>query len=90
MTDLSYKCEDFNVAGYTDDIIPGDTEIPRLALELQASATKLSRWLKKSYLKANPGKFHILFSTMKLEIVSSDWIPLAESFHEKFLGVTLN
>ena len=43
MTDLSYKCEDFNVAGYTDDIIPGDTEIPRLALELQASATKLSR-----------------------------------------------
>ena len=89
MTDLFYKCEDSNVASYTDDTTPYScaTDIPSVGLELQASATKLFRWLKNNHLKVNPGKSHILLSSKKPEIVSVDGISIAASSHEKLLGV---
>ena len=45
MNDLFYECEDSNVASYADDTTPYScaTDIPSVALELQASATKLFR-----------------------------------------------
>ena len=48
MTDLFYECEDSNVASYADDTTPYScaTDIPSVALELQASAAKLFLWLK--------------------------------------------
>ena len=89
---LFYECEDSNVASYADDTTPYScaTDIPSVALELQASATKLFLWFKNNHLKANPGKSHILLSTNKLEIVSIDGIPLAASSHEKLLVVTID
>ena len=89
MINLFYKCKDSNVASYADDTTPCScaTDIPSLSLEVQASETKLFRWLKNNHLKANPGKFHILLSTNKLEI---DGIPLAASSHKKLLGVTID
>ena len=92
MINLFYECEDSNVASYADDTTPYScaTDIPSVALELQASATKLFLWFKNNHLKANPGKSHILLSTNKLEIVSIDGIPLAASSHEKLLGVTID
>ena len=61
--DLFYKCEDYNVGSYTDDTIPYScaTDIHNVALELQASASKLFRWFKNNHLKANPRK--ILYFT---------------------------
>ena len=87
-----YECEHSNVASYADDTTPYScaTDIPSVALELQASATKLFHWFKNNHLKANTGKSHILLSTNKPEIASIDGIPLAASFHEKLLGVTID
>ena len=92
MTDRFYECEDSNVASYADDTTPYScaTDIPSVALELQASATELFRWFKNNHVKANPGKSHILLSSKKREIVSADGISLAASFHEKLLGVIID
>ena len=87
MIDLFYECEDSNVASYDDDTTPYScvTDIPTVVLELQASTTKLFRWFKNNHLKANPGKYHILLSSKKPEIVSNDRIPFVASSHEKSL-----
>ena len=92
MIDLFYKCEDSNVANYADDTTPYScaTDIPSVALELQASATKIFRWFKNNHLKANPGKSHILLSSKKPEIVSVDGKSLAAISHEKLLGVIID
>ena len=92
MTDLFYECEDSNVASYADDTTPYScaTDIPSVALELQASATKRFRWLKNNHLKANPGKSHILLSSKKPETVSVDGISLDASSHEKLLGFVID
>ena len=49
MIDPFYECEDSNVGSYADDTTPYScaTDIPSVALELQASATNLFRWFKK-------------------------------------------
>ena len=92
MINLFYECEDSNVASYADDttLYSCATDIPSVALEVQASATKLFRWFKSNHLKANPGKSPILLSTNKLEIVSIYGNPLAASSDEKLLGVTID
>ena len=92
MIDLFYECEDSNVANYADDttLYSCVTNIPSVALELQASATKLFRWFKNNILKANPGKYHILLNSKEPEIVSVDGISFAASSHEKLLGVIID
>ena len=92
MIDLFYECEDSIVASYADDTAPYScaTDIPSVALELQAAATKLFLWFKNNHLKANPGKSHILLSSKKPGIVSVDGIFIAASSHEKLLGVTID
>ena len=92
MIDLFYESEDSNVAGYADDTTPYScaTDIPSVALELQASATKLFRWFKDNHLKDTPGKSHILHKSKKPQIVSTDGIPYAASSHEKLRGVTID
>ena len=92
ITDPFYECEDSNIASYVDDTTPYscETDIPIVALELQASASKLFHWFKNNHLKANPGKSHILLSTKKPEIASIAEIPLTASSHEKLLGVTID
>ena len=89
MIDLFYECEDSSVPSYADDTTPYScvTDIPSVALELQASATKLFLWFENNHLKANPEKSHILLSSKKPEIVSVDGISIAASSHEKLLGV---
>ena len=80
------------MASYVDDTTPYScaTDIPSVAMELQACATKLFRWFKNNHLKANPGKYHILLSSKKPEIVSVDGISLAASSYEKLLGVIID
>ena len=92
MIDLFYECEDSHVASYADDTTPYlcATDIPSVALELQASATKVFRWFKNNHLKANPEKSHILLRSKKPEFVSVDGISLAASSHEKLPGVIIN
>ena len=92
MIGLFYKCEDSNVTSYANDTTRYScaTDIPSVALELQASATKLFRWFKNNHLKPNPGKSHIFLSSKKPEIVSVDGISLAASSHEKLLGVIID
>ena len=92
MIDLFYKCEDSTVASYAYDTTSYScaTDIPSVALELQASATKLFLWFKNNHLKANPGKSHILLSSKKPEIVSVDSISIAASCHKKLVGVIID
>ena len=70
MSNLSYECEDSNVGYYTDDTTPYScaTDIPSVPLEVQASTTKLFRWFKNKHLKPNPGKSHILLSTLLINL----------------------
>ena len=92
MIDLFYECEDSNVASYADDTTPHScaTDISSVGLELQTSATKLFGWFKNNYLKANPGKSHIILTFKKPEIVSVDGISLAARFPQKWLGVIID
>ena len=84
MIDLFYECE--------DDTTPYScaTDIHSVALELQASSTKLFCCFKNNHLKANPEKSHILLNSKKPEIVSVDGISLVVSSHEKFRGVIID
>ena len=89
---LFTNAKNFSVASYADDTTPYSyaTDIPSVALELQASATKLLCWFNNNHLKANPEKSHILLSSKKPEIVSVDGISFAASSHEKILGVIID
>ena len=86
MINLFNECGDSNLTSYADNTTPCScsTDIPSVALEVQASATK------NDHSKANLGKSHILLRTNKREIVSIDGIPLVASEHEKLLGVTID
>ena len=87
MINLLYECVDSNVTSYPDDttLYSCATDILSVALEVQASATKLFRWFKNNHLKANSGKSHISLSANKLQIVSVDGISLAASYNR--LGI---
>ena len=51
MIDLFYESKDSNVASYPDDktLYSWATDLPSVALELLASATKLFRWFKNNH-----------------------------------------
>ena len=68
MIGLFYECEDSNVASYAHNTTPYSCaiDIPSVALELQASGTKLFRWFKNNHLKANPEKSNILLIYLRL------------------------
>ena len=67
-----------------------DSNTPSIALELQAFASKLFRWFKNNYVKANTGKSHIILSSKRPEIVWIDEFSLTASYHEELLGVTID
>ena len=56
----------------------------------RASATKHFCWFENNYLKADPGRSHILLGTKKPEIVSIDEIPLIAISHQKLLGIKID
>ena len=68
MIGLFYECEDSNVASYAHNTTPYSCaiDIPSVALELQASGTKLFRWFKNNHLKVNPEKSNILLIYLRL------------------------
>ena len=92
MIDLFYEYKDSNVASYADDTTPYSCaiDIPSVALELQASASKLFRWLKNNHVKANPLKSHVLLGTKKPQNISIDEISFAAIFHKKLIGITID
>ena len=80
------------VASYADDTTPysPSTNIPSVALKLQASVNNFFRWFENNHLQVDPRKSHILLSYKKPETVSVDGIPLVASSHEKLLGVIID
>ena len=92
MIDFFYECEDSNIASYADDRTPysPSTDIPSVALKLQASVNNIFCWFENNHLQVDPGKSHILLSSKKPETVSVDGIPLVASSHEKLLGVIID
>ena len=92
MINIFYECKDSNLQLMltTQHRIHVQKNTPSVALELQVSTIKLFRWFKSNYLRANPGKSHILLSSKKPEIVSVDGISLAGSSPKKLLAVTID
>ena len=68
--DPFYECEENNIANCADDTAAYScaTDIFTVISELQTISTKVFDWFGNSYMKANPGKCHLLLSTKSQEM----------------------
>ena len=58
--------------------------------KLQLLAFTLFKWFEKNYMRANPGRSHILLSNKKTEKLKIKSVVFTSSFGEKLLGITLD
>ena len=70
--------------------MPVEKNIGVVISELQSLAFRLFKWFENNYMKANPGKSHILLSNKKTEKVKINDVVLTSSVEEKLLGITLD
>ena len=79
-------------ANYADDTTPYScgTDIPTVISELQDISAKVFDWFCNNYMKANPGKCHLLLSTKSPEVVSIDGIQITFSTVETLLGIAID
>ena len=61
---LLYKCQESNVASYSDDITPYACKRNTQKVISEKISNKLFHWFQYNHLKANPGKCHLLVSPL--------------------------
>ena len=61
---LLYKCQESNVASYSDDITPYSCKRNTQKVISEKISNKLFHWFQYNNLKANPGKCHLLVSSL--------------------------
>ena len=90
--DLFFIMNDIDFASYADDNTPfllGE-DIGDVIFKLQNASKTLFQWLYDNQMKANPDKYHFVYSSNeKLDIVIEDQT-ISNSNCEKLLGVLLN
>ena len=63
--DLFLFLSNFNIANYADDNTPysANNNIVDVLSNLKPQSNILNKWFKDNYIKANPGKYHLLLSS---------------------------
>ena len=80
------------IANYADGNTPYSTSsgIHNIISDLEQASDILSNWFQDNYLKANPGKYHVLVSeTSETQLIVKN-VPVASSCCEKLLGIKVD
>ena len=80
------------IANYADGNTPYSTSsgIHNIISDLEQASDILSNWFQDNYLKANPGKYHVLLSeTSETQLIVKN-VPIASSCCEKLLGIKID
>ena len=93
MCDLFLFIPYFDVTNYADDNTPysANNNIVDVLNNLKLQANILDKWFKDNYMKANPGKYHLLLSaTEETNTLNIEDICINSSKYEKLLGINID
>ena len=84
------ECEDDNITSYVDETTPNSCahDISSVVSELQRIAKNIFNWCRNNHVKANPGKYHVILSSITQSEILFVNISIASSLSEKLLGIT--
>ena len=83
----------FDITNYADDNTPysANNNIMDVLNNLKLQANILDKWFKDNYMKANPGKYHLLLSaTEETNTLNIEDICINTSKCEKLLGINID
>ena len=91
--DLFLFIPNFDIANYADDNTPysANNNIADVLSNLKLQSNILNNWFKDNYMKANPGKYHLLLSaTEETNTLNIEEVCIKSSKCEKLLGVNID
>ena len=90
---ISLFIPNFDIANYADDNTPysANNNIADVLSNLKLQSNILNKWFKDNYMKANPGKYHLLLSaTEETNTLNIEVVCIKNSKCEKLLGVNID
>ena len=86
---LCFDDIDIDLANYVDDTTPYayDLELDKVIESLEKNINKLFRWFSDNFLKANPGKCHLLINTDENVALKIKNETITNNSNEKLLGI---
>ena len=80
---------DIDLANYVDDTTPYayNLELDKVIESLEKNINKLFRWFSDNFLKANPGKCHLLINTDENVALKIKNETITNNSNEKLLGI---
>ena len=91
--DLFLFLPNFDIANYADDNTPysANNNIMDILSNLKLQSNILNKWFKDNYMKASPGKYHLLLSaTEEANTLNIEDVCINSSKCEKLLGVNID
>ena len=92
-SDLFPFLPNFDIANYADDNTPysANNDIVAMLSNLKLQSNILNKWFKDNFMKANPGKYHLLLSaTEETNTLNIEDVCINSSKCEKLLGVNID
>ena len=93
LCDLFLLLPNFDIANYADDNTPysANNNTVDILSNLKLQSNILNKWFKDHYMKASPGKYHLLFSaTEETNTLNIEDVCINTSKCEKLLGVNID
>ena len=92
LCDLFFDIIKINIANYADDTTPSalDSKPENIVKLLEENADKLFDWFSNNYLKANPGKCHLIVNTTGNIRINVRSETISNSSNQKLLGIFFN
>ena len=91
--DLFLSLPNFDIANYADDNIPysANNITVDILSNLKLQSNILNKWFKDTYMKASPGKYHLLLSaTEETNTLNIEDVCINSSKCKKLLGVNID
>ena len=90
--DLFFDIIEIDIANYADDTTPYalDSKLENIVKLLEENADKLFDWFSNNYLKANPGKCHLIVNTTGNIRINVRSETISNSSNQKLLGIFFN
>ena len=87
-----YFEEYIDITSYADDNTPysADSNIENTVSSLESSSARLFNWFSQNAMKANPGKCHLLLSTIQNKCTNTNNNAILSSSSEKLLRITID